>query len=97
MVLKNYKICYWLKFETAVFEECKNIIGRIDSKQKGMDGSYDVQRLKHSNDKNEVNNADLVPTSSEMSNVLKSMCSYLDAHSNGEMNNKMDIEQSVDN
>ncbi|GFT38554.1 hypothetical protein TNCV_2748291 [Trichonephila clavipes] len=51
-----------------------------------------------SDDENGINYAALVPTLSEMRNVMKSMRSYLDAHSNGEMNNKMDdIEQFVDN
>ncbi|GFV70989.1 hypothetical protein TNCV_2355331 [Trichonephila clavipes] len=46
-----------------------------------------------SDDKNAMNNADHVPTSSEMGNVMKSMRSYLDAH-NGETKNKLDnIEQ----
>ncbi|GFW91606.1 hypothetical protein TNCV_4500251 [Trichonephila clavipes] len=45
-----------------------------------------------------MNYAAPVPTSSEMKNSMKSMCNYLDAHSDGEMNNKMDdIEQFVDN
>ncbi|GFV93913.1 hypothetical protein TNCV_1811681 [Trichonephila clavipes] len=44
------------------------------------------------------NHAASVPTSSEMRNIMKSMRSYLDVHSNGEMNNKMDdIEQSAGN
>ncbi|GFW57873.1 hypothetical protein TNCV_1334821 [Trichonephila clavipes] len=48
-----------------------------------------------SDDENEGNNAAPVPTSPH---VIKSMRRYLDAHSNGEMNNKMDvIEQCVDN
>ncbi|GFU44041.1 hypothetical protein TNCV_4963531 [Trichonephila clavipes] len=47
-----------------------------------------------SDDENEMNNAAPVPTSFEMRNVMKSMHSYLDAHSNGEMNKEMDdIEQ----
>ncbi|GFV35518.1 hypothetical protein TNCV_3205491 [Trichonephila clavipes] len=38
------------------------------------------------------------PTSSETRNIMKSMSSYLDAHSNGETNNKIeDIKQLVDN
>ncbi|GFW35937.1 SCAN domain-containing protein 3 [Trichonephila clavipes] len=44
----------------------------------------------HSDDENEMNNAAPVPTSSEMRNIMKSMRSYLDTHSSGEMNNKMD-------
>ncbi|GFW09437.1 hypothetical protein TNCV_3995441 [Trichonephila clavipes] len=45
-------------------------------------------------DENEVKNAAPVPTSSEMRNIMKNMRSYLDAHSNGEMNKRMDdIEQ----
>ncbi|GFX05545.1 hypothetical protein TNCV_3434491 [Trichonephila clavipes] len=42
-----------------------------------------------SDDENETNNAAPVLTSSEIRNVMKSMRSYLDAHFNGEMNNKM--------
>ncbi|GFY31206.1 hypothetical protein TNCV_751691 [Trichonephila clavipes] len=61
-----------------------------------------VQSLKNAIDvdfgnENEMDNADhvhKVPTSPEMWNMMKSMCSYLDRHSNDEMNNKMDdIEQ----
>ncbi|GFU75773.1 hypothetical protein TNCV_1652331 [Trichonephila clavipes] len=58
-----------------------------------------VQSLKNitdadSDDENEMNNAALVPISSEMRNIMKSRRSYFDAHSNGEMNNeKNDIEQ----
>ncbi|GFT78093.1 hypothetical protein TNCV_2820871 [Trichonephila clavipes] len=43
-----------------------------------------------SDDENEMKNAVPVPILSEMRNVMKSMRSYIDAHSNGEMNNKMD-------
>ncbi|GFW89487.1 uncharacterized protein TNCV_3967771 [Trichonephila clavipes] len=43
-----------------------------------------------SDDENEMTNATLVPMPSEMRNIMKSMGNYLDAHSNGEMNNKMD-------
>ncbi|GFW95577.1 hypothetical protein TNCV_1722751 [Trichonephila clavipes] len=51
-----------------------------------------------SDDKNEMNNAAPGPASSELRNVMKSMCSYLDADSDDEMNNKMDeIDQYVDN
>ncbi|GFV19445.1 uncharacterized protein TNCV_3663781 [Trichonephila clavipes] len=51
-----------------------------------------------SDDENEMNNAAPVPTSSKMRNIMKSMCNYLDAHSNGETNNKMDdTEQFVVN
>ncbi|GFU16269.1 hypothetical protein TNCV_4422241 [Trichonephila clavipes] len=47
-----------------------------------------------SDDENEMNYAAPVPPSSEMKSVMKSMRSYLDAHSNGEMYNKIDdIEQ----
>ncbi|GFS76396.1 hypothetical protein TNCV_1620361 [Trichonephila clavipes] len=49
-------------------------------------------------DENEINNAAPVPTSSEMRNIMTSMRSYLNTHSSGEKNNKMDdIEQFVDN
>ncbi|GFW80590.1 hypothetical protein TNCV_3234421 [Trichonephila clavipes] len=47
-----------------------------------------------SDDEKEMSNAAPVPTLSEMRDVMKSMRSYLDAQSNGELNNKMDhIEQ----
>ncbi|GFV34424.1 hypothetical protein TNCV_5137651 [Trichonephila clavipes] len=50
--------------------------------------------LADSEDENEMNNAAPVPTSSQMRNVMKSVYSYLEAHSDGEMNNKKnDIEQ----
>lgn len=42
---------------------------------------------------NEINIAVPVPTTLKMRNIMKSMRSYLDEHSNGEMNNTMtDIE-----
>ncbi|GFX30764.1 hypothetical protein TNCV_1181421 [Trichonephila clavipes] len=43
----------------------------------------------YSDDENEENNAAPVPTSFKMRNIMKSMFSYLDVHSNGELNNKM--------
>ncbi|GFU87361.1 hypothetical protein TNCV_2716471 [Trichonephila clavipes] len=43
-----------------------------------------------SDDGNEMNNVAPIPTSSEMSNIMRSVRTYLDTHSNGEMNNKMD-------
>ncbi|GFU67360.1 hypothetical protein TNCV_640601 [Trichonephila clavipes] len=54
-----------------------------------------VQSLKNiiyedSDDDNEMNNAPPVPTLFEMKNIMKSMCSYLDVHSNNEMNKKND-------
>ncbi|GFU21819.1 uncharacterized protein TNCV_3283061 [Trichonephila clavipes] len=63
----------------------------------GVRSSKDIVDA-NSDDKIGVNNAAPVPTSSEMRNIMENMRSYLDAHSNGEMNNKMDdIEQFVDN
>ncbi|GFU70353.1 SCAN domain-containing protein 3 [Trichonephila clavipes] len=41
-----------------------------------------------SDEENEMNNAAPDPTSSEMRSTTKSMHSYLDTHSNGEMNKK---------
>ncbi|GFY34901.1 hypothetical protein TNCV_154741 [Trichonephila clavipes] len=50
----------------------------------------------HSDDESEMNNSTPVPTSFEMRNITKNILSYLDAHSNGEMNHKMDdIEHFV--
>ncbi|GFT48106.1 hypothetical protein TNCV_1001031 [Trichonephila clavipes] len=49
-------------------------------------------------DGDEMNNPAPNPMSSETRNIFKGMQSYLDTHSNGEMNNKMDgIKQCVDN
>ncbi|GFW32356.1 hypothetical protein TNCV_675151 [Trichonephila clavipes] len=39
-------------------------------------------------DEFQMNNSASVPTSAKMRNVMENMCSYLDAHSNGEMDNK---------
>ncbi|GFW48549.1 uncharacterized protein TNCV_1111081 [Trichonephila clavipes] len=51
-----------------------------------------------SDDESGTNNAAPVPTSSEMRNIMKSMRSYLNVHSNGEMNSQMDdIDPFVDN
>ncbi|GFT72928.1 hypothetical protein TNCV_1976491 [Trichonephila clavipes] len=51
-----------------------------------------------SGDQNEMNNSAPVPSSSDMRNIMKSMSSYLDTHSNGEMNKKIgSIEQFIDN
>ncbi|GFU93403.1 hypothetical protein TNCV_2727901 [Trichonephila clavipes] len=41
-------------------------------------------------DENEMNYTIVVPTSSEMRNIMKSMRSYVDTYSNGEMNSKRD-------
>ncbi|GFU79135.1 hypothetical protein TNCV_2136581 [Trichonephila clavipes] len=54
-----------------------------------------VQRSKNiidadSDDEKGMNNAVCVSTSSEMRNVMTSMHFYLDIHSNGEKNNKVD-------
>ncbi|GFW63788.1 hypothetical protein TNCV_3743961 [Trichonephila clavipes] len=43
-----------------------------------------------SEDRNEMNNAALVSTSSEMRNIMKSRRSYSGVRCNGEMNNKTD-------
>ncbi|GFW71941.1 nucleic-acid-binding protein from transposon X-element [Trichonephila clavipes] len=58
----------------------KKHFGVVQSSKNIIDGD--------SNDENEMNISAPVPTSSEMRG--KSMRSYLEAHSNGEMNNKMD-------
>ncbi|GFU44983.1 hypothetical protein TNCV_4234981 [Trichonephila clavipes] len=59
----------------------ENIL-EFSQSSKNMDADFD--------DENERNTAAPVPTSSEMRNILKSTQSYLEAHSNGEMNNKID-------
>ncbi|GFT91218.1 uncharacterized protein TNCV_4044491 [Trichonephila clavipes] len=64
----------------------KNILEFVQSSKNIIDADSDDEK------------AAPVSTSSEMRNIMKSMHSFLDAHSNGEMNNKMDdIEQFVDN
>uniref|UniRef100_A0A8C4RRF5 Tigger transposable element-derived protein 4 n=1 Tax=Erpetoichthys calabaricus TaxID=27687 RepID=A0A8C4RRF5_ERPCA len=71
---------------TAPIMADKDILEFVQSSKNIIDADSD--------DENEMNNAAPVPTSSEMRNIMKSMLSYLDAHSNDEMNNKMDdIEQ----
>ncbi|GFS51485.1 transposable element Tcb1 transposase [Trichonephila clavipes] len=49
-----------------------------------------------SDDENEMNNAAPVSASSEVRNVMKSMLSYLNAHSNGEMNSKINDSEQFD-
>ncbi|GFW38078.1 hypothetical protein TNCV_835181 [Trichonephila clavipes] len=53
----------------------------------------------NSDDEKEMNNsAPAPPTSSEIRNIMENMFSYLNAHTDGEKNNKMvDIELFVDN
>ncbi|GFW92067.1 hypothetical protein TNCV_2153461 [Trichonephila clavipes] len=52
--------------------------------------AQEISLIADSEDENKINNAATVPTSSEIRNVLKSTFRYLDAHSNGEINSKMD-------
>ncbi|GFU59731.1 hypothetical protein TNCV_3186871 [Trichonephila clavipes] len=71
---------------TASIMADKDIFEFVQSSKNIIEADFD--------DKNEINNAAPVPTSSEMRITMKSMCCYLDAYSNGEMNNKMhSIEQ----
>ncbi|GFX96948.1 hypothetical protein TNCV_1996801 [Trichonephila clavipes] len=73
---------------TAPFMADKDILELIQSSKNIID----------SDNENEMNNAALAPTSFEKRNIMKSMFSYLDAHTDGEVNNKIDdIEQIVDN
>ncbi|GFU25456.1 uncharacterized protein TNCV_3532171 [Trichonephila clavipes] len=68
----------------------KNILEFVESSTTITEADFDNER--------EKNNTAHVPTSSEMRNVMKSMLSYLYAHSNDEMLNKMDdIVQFLDN
>ncbi|GFU21736.1 DDE-1 domain-containing protein [Trichonephila clavipes] len=67
----------------------KDILEFVQSSKNITDADFD--------DEKEVNKAAPVPTPSRMRNIMKSIGSYLDVSSNGEMNNKMDdIEQYVD-
>ncbi|GFV73932.1 uncharacterized protein TNCV_2641961 [Trichonephila clavipes] len=75
---------------TATIMAGKDILQFVQSSKNFIDVDSD--------DESEMNNAAPVPTSSEMRNIMKSMCSYLDTNSSGEMNNKMDdIELFADN
>ncbi|GFS89485.1 hypothetical protein TNCV_1809891 [Trichonephila clavipes] len=65
----------------------KHILDFVQSLKNIIDGDSD--------DENEMTTTAPVSTPSEMRNIMKSMRSYLDAHSNGEINNNM--EQFVDN
>ncbi|GFW77299.1 hypothetical protein TNCV_924151 [Trichonephila clavipes] len=49
-----------------------------------------------SDDENEMNNAAPVLTSSETMNTIKNIHSYLDAHSSGKMNNKINAIEQFD-
>ncbi|GFU30195.1 uncharacterized protein TNCV_3625291 [Trichonephila clavipes] len=74
---------------TAPITPDKNVLEFVQSSKNIIEGDSD--------DENEMNNGTPFPMSSEMRSVMKSKISYLDAHSNGEMNNKMDdIKQFVD-
>ncbi|GFV23508.1 uncharacterized protein TNCV_4782191 [Trichonephila clavipes] len=71
---------------TASIMADKDILEFVQSSKNIIDADSD--------DENEIKNAAPVPTSSEMGNIMKSMHSYFDAHSNGEMDKKRDeIEQ----
>ncbi|GFV86939.1 hypothetical protein TNCV_2198911 [Trichonephila clavipes] len=64
----------------------KDILEFDKSSKNISDADYDEE--------NEMNNTAPVSMSSEMWNIMKSMFSYLDTHSNGEMDKKMNgIEQ----
>ncbi|GFY28539.1 hypothetical protein TNCV_4149701 [Trichonephila clavipes] len=65
---------------TAPIIADKDILKSVQSSKNVIDADSD--------DENETNNAAPDPTSSEMKNIRKSMLSYLEAHSNDEMNNK---------
>ncbi|GFV35129.1 hypothetical protein TNCV_292441 [Trichonephila clavipes] len=68
----------------------KDILEFVQSSKNTIYADFDEEK--------EKNDADPVSTSSEMRNIRKSRRSYLEAHSNGELNSKMDdIEQILDN
>ncbi|GFT21378.1 hypothetical protein TNCV_3816561 [Trichonephila clavipes] len=70
--LDDYKRCY------TPIGAGKNILEFVQSSKNIIDADF--------NDENEMNNAAPILTSSEMRIARKIMRSYLDAHSNGEMN-----------
>ncbi|GFV96960.1 uncharacterized protein TNCV_4351731 [Trichonephila clavipes] len=68
----------------------KYILELVQSPQNFIDADYE--------DENGMDNAVPVPKSLKMRKTRKSMRSYLEAHSNGETNNKVnDIEQFLAN
>ncbi|GFV24527.1 uncharacterized protein TNCV_814111 [Trichonephila clavipes] len=81
------------EFDTSVATKWKNlefsVLKDVDRKFLGnyKDPDYKIQV---SDDENEMNDTAFAPTSSQMRKATKRVCSYLDAHYNSEMNNKMD-------
>ncbi|GFX30674.1 hypothetical protein TNCV_4861981 [Trichonephila clavipes] len=65
----------------------KDILEFVQSSKSIIDADSDKEY--------EMNNAAPVSTSSEKRNIMKSMCSYLDAHSNGERNKKNGQQQTI--
>ncbi|GFW10177.1 uncharacterized protein TNCV_1848941 [Trichonephila clavipes] len=75
---------------TALIMVVKDILELVQSFKNIIDADFDNE--------NKMTNAASTPTSSKMRNMMKSVANYLDAHSIGEMNSKMDdSEQFVDN
>ncbi|GFU55978.1 hypothetical protein TNCV_1557331 [Trichonephila clavipes] len=72
---------------TAPIMAHKDILEFVQSTKNIVDACFDNE--------NEMNNAVTVPTSSNIRNSIKSTHSYLDTHSNGEMN-KMDAIELLD-
>ncbi|GFX38131.1 hypothetical protein TNCV_3837301 [Trichonephila clavipes] len=66
----------------------KDILEFVQSKRNIIDANSVYEK--------EINYAAPVPTSSEMRSVMKNMRRDLDAHSNGEMNNKLDDIERFD-
>ncbi|GFV93956.1 protein big brother [Trichonephila clavipes] len=81
----------FLYYRTVRFSKFKNVLTDPIMTSKVIlefaQSSKNIMKA-DSDDENEMNNIAPVSTSSEMSNIMKSMHSYLDAHSNDEMNNK---------
>ncbi|GFT30465.1 hypothetical protein TNCV_2377511 [Trichonephila clavipes] len=61
----------------------------------GVCSKLKAYHLGRSEDENEKNNAVPVSMSSEMRNIMKSMFRYLEAHSNGETNNRTTSKNSL--
>ncbi|GFU59902.1 hypothetical protein TNCV_4726621 [Trichonephila clavipes] len=73
---RNDNVC------TALIMADKDILEFVHSSKNIIDADLD--------DQNDTNNAAPGSSSSEMMNIIKTMHSYIDSHSNGEINNKME-------
>ncbi|GFY15798.1 hypothetical protein TNCV_1284431 [Trichonephila clavipes] len=73
---------------------CKSQLGQTKT-FKSLFKAKKISLMQILTDENEMKNAAPVSTPSEMRNITKNIFNYLDAHSKGEMNNKMNDPNSL--